>query len=181
MNEFITTPVGRVPVLVFVAAKGYREIVELFLKHGASLNPKKADLLPLQFAVGASDVGMVKYLLASGADINRPEDLGGYTALIMAASKSSVEMVRLLIQSGADVNARNKSGMTALLIASRRGELAIVEELLLSGANIELGYEDPSGKRNAIEMARQCGHPKVEKLLERWRDRKAVRRPSNKL
>lgn len=175
----VITPAGRVPVLVYVAAKGYREIVELFLKHGAQLNPKNAESLPLQMAAETTDTEMVNYLLTAGADVNAKQELCGYTALMKASGRSSVAMVRLLIGAGADVNARDKIGMTALLYAARRGDADIVKELLASGADAEAAYEDPNGKRTVRDMAQECDRPKVVKLLEKWRDqRKAAARPT---
>ncbi|MBN9691385.1 MAG: ankyrin repeat domain-containing protein [Verrucomicrobia bacterium] len=170
VNATIMTPAGNVPVLVYAAAKGYRGVVELFLKHGATLNPKKAEVLPLQMTAETTNMEMVSYLLSAGADVNARQDLCGYTSLIKAASKSTVEMVRLLIEAGADVDARDKIGMTALMIAARRGDQEIVKELLASGADARIAYEDPNGKRTALDMARECDRSKVARLLEKWQE-----------
>lgn len=170
VNATIITPAGKVPVLVYAAAKAYRGVVELFLKHGATLNPKKAESLPLQMASETTNTEMVRYLLAAGADVNGRQELRGFSSLMKAASKSTVQMVRLLIEAGADVNARDKIGMTALMIAARRGDQEIVKELLASGADAQIAYEDLNGKRTALDMARECDRSKVVRLLEKWHD-----------
>ena len=176
VNVTIAKPAGRVPVLVYVAAKGYRAIAELFIKCGANLNPKNAEVLPLPMTAQTTDVEMARLLLKAGADVNGQEILRGLTALMWASLKSSVEMVQLLISAGADVNTKDNIGMTALMFAAKRGEPRIVNILLSAGADPSIAYEDPNGKLTALDMARARNRTKVESVLEKWQEKHRMRR-----
>lgn len=119
-------------------AAGSLPIVELLLQRGASA--KTPNLL--QLAASVQHVGIVRALLAAGADA-RPANEDGWTALHHAAN-GSVEMVRLLLPLS-DLEAENANG-TALLAAcdSKHAERDEVLRVLLdAGANVHA--TPPSG------------------------------------
>ena len=64
-------------------------------------------------AVKAGDMGLVKALLAEGADVQARDD-NGRTALHMAAYRGHSEVVDFLMAEGADVNATSDKGETPL-------------------------------------------------------------------
>ena len=80
--------------------------------------------------------GIVKALLAAGADVNSA-DSDGYTALIWACCNGHLESARLLVAAKALVNARSNNGFTPLNLARGRGghtNPAIEALLLAAGA-----------------------------------------------
>ena len=172
----MATPAGRIPVLVFAAGKCHREVVELFLKHGATLNIKNADVLPLNLAVNSGNVEMVKFLLSRGADVNGRQVLRQFTP-IMEAYRSSDCMIRTLVDAGADVNMRDAIGMTVLMFATRGNHREAVVELLKAGADAAIEYTDPNGSRNSYDMAVECGHKALANLISRHMER-PERQPS---
>jgi uncharacterized protein len=87
----------------------------------------------------------IKQHIAAGTDLNKTEDFGGSTPLMLAAVFGQIETAKVLIDAGADLELRNKSDGTALHLACFFCRPEIVELLLQSGA-------DPS-KRNNRELA----------------------------
>ena len=70
---------------------------------------------PLMFAALYGDPGLVRELLAAGADPNMA-NAAGATALMWAVP--DVDKLRVLLNAGSDVNARSEENRTALVIAA---------------------------------------------------------------
>jgi hypothetical protein len=106
-------------------------------------------------AARAGDVSAVRELLDKGADADSA-DLGGWTALMAAASEGRRDVVDLLLDRGAKVNTRGKglpfqlsangskepSGTTALMTAAYAGNSEIVRVLLAKNASVNSRRED---------------------------------------
>lgn len=111
---------------------GRREAVDLLLAHGASLTAVSTGQernRPLNAALaGVCDPGIVRALVAAGADVNAPGG-GGVTPLHVAASRGNAELVRFLRGAGARVTATLDDGTTVAQIAAARGHAALAEEL----------------------------------------------------
>src|SRR6266496_2042988 len=104
------------------------------LQAGDSPNVRDAvQRTPLINAVSAGQVGAVRVLLASGADVNA-SDVNGISALIEAADKGRSKTTRLLLKSGANVNTSTRGLGTALSAAERSGYNDIVAMLRQAGA-----------------------------------------------
>jgi ankyrin repeat protein len=91
---------------------GHYDTAEFLVKAGASANSYSNNALhatPLQSAVAAQHLSIVKLLLANGADPNCRE-AGGYTPLHAAAHNGDVDVIRALIYGGADLEARGEDG-----------------------------------------------------------------------
>lgn len=111
-----------------------------------------------------SDPGMVRHLLAAGADPNRA-DRSGETALYGAAGSSrEVESVRLLLAAGAEPNIRvSHLGQTPLHRAALHGGRETIRLLVEAGAEIEARQEEGE---TALFAAAGRGHGgKVDMLL----------------
>ncbi|GLA21778.1 hypothetical protein AnigIFM62618_001334 [Aspergillus niger] len=99
----------------------------------------QCDYSPLQAAVQAQLVWVVREMLMKGADVNY---LGGgpfrRTPLQLAVEKGNMEVFNLLLHHGADVNgpAAAKGGATALQIAAMHGFIGIAQRLLDLGADL---------------------------------------------
>ena len=104
---------------------GWPESVEARDVHGHT---------PLMFASMNGHAGIIKALLAAGADVNAANK-GGETALILACALGHLEAARALVAAGANVNAVDEDGSTPLNLArGRSGRPAnpAIEALLLA-------------------------------------------------
>jgi ankyrin repeat protein len=110
------------PALVDAAEEGNLEKVKLLLKQGRSINERdprfKFGWTPLIAAIYQQNTNVVHYLIASGADVNIPDN-DGETAIMRAmVSDENLDVLKDLIAHGADLNARDKMGATVLSYAS---------------------------------------------------------------
>lgn len=83
----------------------------------------------------AGDVKAIQECLANGSNVNETEQVGGNTALMLAATFGKQEAASFLIKAGADLETRNKSRGTALHQACFFAQPEIVELLLDAGAD----------------------------------------------
>ncbi|KAK7456343.1 hypothetical protein VKT23_010589 [Stygiomarasmius scandens] len=110
-------------------------------------------------AAYSGHLGVVKYLVENGADINAVGEKYG-TALQAAAYGGYLDVVKFLTKKGADVNA--VGGRSALQAAALRGHLDVVKFLIEKGADVSAvrrGYE------TALQAAATEGHLVVVKFL----------------
>ena len=80
--------------------EGNKDLVELLVKMGRDVNAHS----DLHLAVYWGRLDIVKFLLASGAEVNKT-GVRGYTPLHIAFSHQIVEIVRVLLAHGADIYA----------------------------------------------------------------------------
>ena len=112
-------------------------------------NPAPGGLTPLLYAIRDGRLGIVKQLIAAGADIEKVE-ANGITPLLMAVTNNQVEIAHYLIERKADVNTadwygrtplwaavetRNMDGTTPQNALDRQPVLKLIEVLLQKGAN----------------------------------------------
>ena len=131
---------------------------------------------PLLLAAMAGDVGVMRVLLASGADSQLASN-DGTTPLMVAAGlgrsqvssvteSDALEAVELALELGADVDAANEAGNTALHGAASRGLDAIVQRLADAGATVTV--QNKRG-RTPLDMAAptplSTGSPSTMALL----------------
>ncbi|KAH0360135.1 Pfs, NACHT and ankyrin domain protein, partial [Aureobasidium melanogenum] len=160
--------------------KGHIEVVKILLKNNAKVDASGSIHFtkgsrrdrsifsegytygtPLQAASSNGYLGIVRILVASGANVNIESGHLGY-ALHAALSRAHMEVSLFLIESGADVQARGGFHGTALHAAVYEGGLAMVQLLLKNGVDIDKA--DDSGE-TALYGACKTGSVRIVELL----------------
>ena len=106
-----------------------------------------AGISSLMNAVNNEDVEGVKFFVSAGDNLVNQKNIGGATALHIAARSGNVEIFNTLINNGADVNDTDNEGWTALMRASSFKHPEIVA--ILVSKNAEIGKLN-SFKESAI-------------------------------
>jgi ankyrin repeat protein len=88
----------------------------------------------LHDAAAAGDVGLIRRLLAAGADVDARDD-EGRTPILVATVARRTEAVRVLIEAGADVDIRDDSLANPFLYAGAEGLLEILRIVNEAGAD----------------------------------------------
>ena len=155
-----------IPVLIWAAKNGHKDIVELLIRLKADVNAKYGvnDNTVLHLAIINGKTDVVKLLIKSAAiNIDEP-DRFGRTALIFATIKGYLDIVKLLIDKGANVNAAdNKINNTALMLSAGEGYEDIVKLLIEKGANVNA--TDNKINNTALMWAVRKGYKDIVKLL----------------
>ncbi|MCH8201634.1 MAG: ankyrin repeat domain-containing protein [Proteobacteria bacterium] len=134
-------------------------------RKGANVNAKNGDGLPAMIiAAEHGNVGLMKFILELGVNVDgRAEDRRD-TALMRRAEIGDMETVRFLVTSGADVNLKDRGGENALMKATRARKRRIVEFLIASGADVK--DTDYTG-RTALNYAEEARARSIMKLLRK--------------
>jgi hypothetical protein len=110
--------------LTSAATLGYKEIVQLLLERGATVDIAADEgYRPLIEAIAANQTPIVQILLEHGADPNRLA--AGLTPLEFAIQRNNPEAVKLLLQAGA--TAKPANGHNLLAVAQQQGNAQIIE------------------------------------------------------
>jgi ankyrin repeat protein len=110
-----------------------RRLLEAGADAGATLPGGETVLMT---AARSGRVGVVRALVAYGADIEAAEPRRRQTALLWAAAEGHVDVVETLIEVGADFTTPLDSGFTPFLFAVREGHLGVVRLLLSAGVDV---------------------------------------------
>ena len=114
------------------------EVVRLLAKAGADLKVG-FPYTPLGRSIAIKDVGLVRALIESGADVNATPENGDSTPLDIAVREDSTEIVGLLLDAGADPHlvsrwSRNaRGGRSPLESATDPGKKAVLAEFVKRG------------------------------------------------
>ena len=131
--------------LVVAAHSGHGALGAVLLDKGADPNAADVGYTALHAAIDRSDVGLVKALLAHGAnpnlritkatparrdsnDFQLRSRLIGATAYLLAAKFVEVDIMRALAAGGADQQLTMPDGTTALMLAAGNGEARARDE-----------------------------------------------------
>jgi ankyrin repeat protein len=168
--------------LVVAAHSGHTATALALLDAGASPNDAGSGYTALHIAVRRGDLGLVKALIARGAqpdtrlvkatparrlsdDIALTRSLVGTTPVWLAANYGHPDIVRVLAAAGANLNAAANDGSTPLMAAIGRNEqvaAAVARQLLEAGADVNAA--DDSGG-TALHRAASSGFNEIIKML----------------
>ncbi|KAF2887941.1 hypothetical protein ILUMI_18233 [Ignelater luminosus] len=184
----IITETG-VNALCAASRYGHKDVVELFLSHGANIesidDEKKT---PLVWAASNGHTDIVKFLLSKGANINAQDNLGnnalhwatrhGFTQVVklllskgseipknslhIAADRGHSDLINMFLFKDMDVNSKDEIGMTPLHYAARVGCKKSVALLLIKGADIEARNSE---NQAPLILAVKEDHKEVTNLL----------------
>ena len=122
----------------------------------------------LYMAIDNEDEGLVKQLLAMGADPNRPYNENGLCPLVASCNVNNVAIASLLLKHGAKANGMGNLGgdhiECPLIKAVIKGNKDMVLLLLKHGA--KKGIKDEEG-RTALYYAKQLKHTPIIQILEK--------------
>ena len=121
---------GQTPLYVALM-NGRTQLAELMVARGAKIDPD--GLLHEVARNGVSDRDVIRFLVASGGDINN-RDENGDTPLHLAVRQGERVVAKHLIDQGADVNSVNQAGDAPLDLAIRRDDSDIMQILQRNGA-----------------------------------------------
>lgn len=152
-------------VALHVVLPSTPEIIELLLKHKASVSIQGADKkTPLHMACRSGAGRSVQLLIIAKADPSQGDKFDD-TPVHEASRQGCTDIVFDLIRNyGARVDAINKSSKTPLHVAAHWGHLDVVRTLLQIDASLQRDNRGDS----ALHAAAVCGHHAiVEELLVR--------------
>ena len=122
----------------------------------------------LYMAIDNEDEGLVKQLLAMGADPNRPYNENGLCPLVASCNVNNIAIASLLLQHGAKADGVGNLGgdyiENPLITAVMKGNKYMVQLLLRYGA--KKGIKDEEG-RTALYYAKQQKNTSIIQILEK--------------
>ena len=102
----------------------------LLIENGANIDATDDEgVSVLDIAITYDNLEMVRYLVASGRDVNTTYRRSGFTPLMAAACYGRVEIAEYLLQQGADVTMADRKGFTAVDFARKMNKRSILELL----------------------------------------------------
>lgn len=152
------------------AALGERPTVKRLVEKDASLvNVFSADgHTPLGLSAFFGNLGVFKYLISRGADVNaasrnsmrvRPI----HSAVAQRDGKLALGMIRTLVEHKGQINVAQHGGWTPLHQAAAQGFVDVVRFLLENGANAASKSDEGV---LALHLARKNGHTLIAEILE---------------
>jgi ankyrin repeat protein len=126
--------------LMVAAAYGTAEMVDLLIAAGSNVNAADQNCGGQTVLMWAARSGReakrkIRSLLKAGAD-PKGTSVGGYNALMSAASSGDVEAVECLLQAGLSVSVHDRDDGTVLMAGARSGKANIITVLIAAGSNV---------------------------------------------
>lgn len=156
-----------VTALHLACERGYAEVAEALLKHGAESNECARSLPPIVYAVAHKRAQCVEALLRHKANPNS-EDARGNSLLHTAVNNSDAPVVKLLISFGANIMAKSRDSETLICISAMLGDFETMQVLIEAGCDVN-GHrveEPPAIIASVIQGNVEC----IEALLSSGAD-----------
>lgn len=154
---------GGETALYSAVSKGYTDIVELLLAHGANANAKRDGSKPALLVAYSKEHKQVLDALLRVPDLNLEATAPGSVAMLWhAAEKGDTKVVQALLSKGAKVDIKPPGGSTAMYRAAVRQDLATAGLLLQYGADVNAS---PPGGTSALWHAASKGDVSMVRLL----------------
>lgn len=141
-------------VMATACEKNYKEMIDLLLDYGASINFNGYNhtlVNPLDVAINAANLDLVKFLVDRGANLDNIHP----TTIDCLVGNNSEDILEFLIDNGAV----NFDKDLCLINLSYSGNNYLIQKLLDMGANINSHHDAP------LEVAIRENHPSTVKLL----------------
>ena len=153
--------------LLHVAAAFNRtDLINLLLKHGASIDVRSIDgSTALMVASEQGQLAAVHLLLKQSASVDLVSACDGISSLISASRNGHASVVAVLLKHSADPDQQSATlGSTALVQAAGAGHIECARVLLDAGASTTLQLR--ACGRTAFDLAASNGHAAVCRLLQ---------------
>lgn len=148
------------------SAAGKLDVVTYFVQADANTIDDHAPdgFTPLGLACYFGYEEVARYLVTSGADVNRPSNNGFQVYPIHSACADNyTKIARLLIENGAMVNVKQQAGATPLHSAAQNGNIDLLVLLLENGAETNVRME---GGKLPADLAREKGFDEIAEILD---------------
>ncbi|KAI1180646.1 hypothetical protein F4777DRAFT_528793 [Nemania sp. FL0916] len=161
--------------LILACEKGYVEVIEMLLNHGADLHRGYDSLhqSPILWSCYHAQLQSLKTVLKRGALVRSVDDQGNtcFHKAVFSSQESPGKLKAILdelISAGADIDKTNIFGHPPLYVACRDQKPDLVKHLVDLGANID--YITPHGSNALVEACCKPNSQIVNLLLERKAD-----------
>lgn len=175
-STFCRDPSHQKPSPLVVAAQyGKKKVVQYFCeRYGDKMDINQAATIVslttkkkvhCATALWAASTGghleIVEYLVAQGADVNKPT-LTQSTPLRGASFHGHIKVMEYLLSRGADINTPNCIGQSPLCIAAMRGQLEALQFLVKKGADL---HQKTINGYSVVHLAATKGRVDIVKFL----------------
>jgi len=141
---------------------GHANIVKDLVENGANINVKDKDgKTPLDYAKGAKDKGVVKYLQEKATE-----------QLFEAVEAGEIEKVKELIANGANINKRDSWMQTPLHYAAEFGNSEIAKILIDNGAKVNV--KSKMANTTPLKIAERKENEEMTKILKEAKKEQSI-------
>lgn len=133
----------------------------------------------LNWAASEGYMNILNLLLDKGAQINKAEERGGWTPLMLAVINQNSRAVEELIKRGANLNIKNTQGYSALMLAAERGNFEALKMLLDNG--VDPNQTDSKNRLPIFHAAENANEECFNLLAEVTKDKSKVEKERQKL
>lgn len=146
--------------LMWAARHGQRTVVDLLLRHGASVgsNDSLGGWTALHDAADYGDPALIDALVSRGAAVDARTRYQS-TPLMRAARHGRAKAVERLICLGADMNAIDQDGMSACRLARKYQHGEVLELLLRNGGSVQ--------PRSVLDQLTESVQAKISDWIDR--------------